>query len=472
MKHFNICLAAALGLPLGIWAAECETTSENDPETGEKILRVNSPEQLDIFGDDCTTIVGHILIESDYSGDFVLNGVSEFKGNISAPLSGYGDKLNAFEMLDLTTIEAIFLPKVVDVRLPSLEHAGNIYLGQLSVGEVDLGSLLEAGHVELQGDWRGINLVSLQRATQVDISGTYSWDVPEGEEPVSIVIDLPALESANFFGVSGFFESLSVPRLTTIGEHEQGVDYLFQTWDEGRPYTYISGRPGLRISSANHIPIEVPELEFLNGSLQVYGNVTSFRLPSLGESDVDIEFNTDTHLHIFSTLESTGYLWLWGNIATVDFPNIEHVDSISIAYGDRLPCNETLLKLWEWAEDDYNQYKCFELDEQFLDDDSDEDTTPSDEEEDEENTDTDNDTEVSDTDSSNDTNDDDTTQTSPSNDSPASDEQDTADESTNESTDDLTDDTNSGETFDGSGGRTVSHTGVAMMIAAVVFFCC
>jgi hypothetical protein len=140
---------------LGIWAADCETTSENDPETGEKILRVNSPEQLDVFGDDCTTVVGHILIESDYSGDFVLNGVSEFKGNISAPLSGYGDKLNAFEMLDLTTIDAIFVPKVVNVRLPSLVHAGNIYLEQSSAGEVDLGSLVEAGHVGLRGDWTG-----------------------------------------------------------------------------------------------------------------------------------------------------------------------------------------------------------------------------------------------------------------------------------------------------------------------------
>jgi hypothetical protein len=163
-------------------------------------------------------------------------------------------------------------------------------------------------------------------------------------------------------------------------------------------------------------------------------------------------------------------------MCSVDFPNIEHVDSISIAYGDRLPCNETLLQLWEWAEDDYNQYKCFELDEQFLDDDSDEGTTPSDEEEDEENTDTDtdtgNDTEVPDTDSSNDTNNDDTTQTSPSNDSPASDEQDTTDESPNESTEDSTDDTNSDDTFDGSGGRIVSHTGVAILLAAVVFFCC
>jgi hypothetical protein len=113
---------------------------------------------------------------------------------------------------------------------------------------------------------------------------------------VSVVVDLPALESANYFGVSGLFErfaiplptcpnskwseltslcSLSLPRLTTIGEHEEGVDYLYQTYADGRPYTYISGRPGLRISSANHIPIEVPELEFLNGSLQVYGNVTS-----------------------------------------------------------------------------------------------------------------------------------------------------------------------------------------------------
>ncbi|KAL2828123.1 hypothetical protein BJY01DRAFT_228638 [Aspergillus pseudoustus] len=468
MGRFDITLAAALSiwnLPLGTKAAECETTSENDAETGEKILRVSSQEQLDVIGDDCTTLVGHILIESDYTGDFVLNGVSEVKGNISAPLGGYGDKLGAFELLDLTTIDAIFLPKVVTVRLPSLEHAGSIYLEQSDVGEADLGSLTDAGHIQVVGDWTSINLGSLQRATQIDVSGTYTWDVPENEEPVNIKIDLPALESANYVGVSGLFESLSLPQLTTIGEQETGIDYPIKTWDDGRPFQYVTGRPGLRISSANHLPIEVPELDFLNGGLQVYGNVTTFRLPSLGKSDVDIEFNTDTHVEIFSTIESTGYLWLWGNVGSIELPNIEHVDSISIAYGDRLPCNETLVKLWSWTgPHDYSQYKCFEVDPEFLDDDDDDDddeNADDNNEDDDTDTTNNNDDVHEDTNTNTDTNTD-SQDTTPSNDSPSSDEQDTSNNSTGSAGND---------SFDGSGGRIVTHTGVAMLVAAVVSFC-
>ncbi|KAL3468185.1 hypothetical protein BJX64DRAFT_247013 [Aspergillus heterothallicus] len=462
MRRFDIGLAAVLSvwsLPLGAWATECETASENDPETGEKILRVNSQEQLDAFGDDCTTLVGHILIESDYSGDFILNGVSEVRGNISAPLSGYGDKLGAFELLDLTLIDTIFLPKVVNVRLPSLEHARVIYLEQSDVGEVDLGSLTEASHVEVVGDWTSIDLASLQRATQVYISGSYIWDVPENEEPVSIEVDLPALESANRVDVVGLFESLSLPKLTTVGEQSTGVDFPIKTWDDGRPFQYVTGQPGLKVNCANHIPIEVPNLDFLNGTLQVYGNITTFRLPSLGASNVDIEFNTDTHVEIFSTIESTGYLWLWGNVGSIELPNIEHVDSISIAYHDRLPCNETLVKLWSWVGPyDGSEYKCFEIDAEFLDDDDDEDTDTS--------TDTDTNTDSQDTDSSNDMNDEDTAgATTPSNDSPTSDEQDTTNDSTNPSN------SASGDSFDGSGGRIASHSGIAILVVAVVSFC-
>ncbi|KAL2820703.1 hypothetical protein BJX63DRAFT_380013 [Aspergillus granulosus] len=190
------------------------------------------------------------------------------------------------------------------------------------------------------------------------------------------------------------------------------------------------------------MPIEVPKLEFLNGTLSVYGNSTAFRL--------GIEFNTGTHV-IF---KSAGHLWLWGNVGSIELPNIEHVGSLSIAYHDWLPCNETLVKLWSWVpEYDSDPYKCFEVDPEFLDDDNEEENTNDD-------------TNDKDTDSSNDTHDDDTTETTSSTNTPTNDDQDSTDGSTDNSTGIVGDDSS-----DGSAGRIATHTGVAMLVVAVVSFC-
>lgn len=46
------------------------------------MLNKYPPDQLAIF-EGCNTIIGHIFVENNYSGDFILNGGTEFRENIS-----------------------------------------------------------------------------------------------------------------------------------------------------------------------------------------------------------------------------------------------------------------------------------------------------------------------------------------------------------------------------------------------------
>jgi hypothetical protein len=137
-------------------AQECETTSTIDQATGEKILRLASPDQLAIF-EGCNTIIGHILVENDYSGDFILNGVTEFRGNISteAPENSPAQTLGLVQLLNVTDIGNMTLYGLIDyVSLPNLQKAGDVVLEQTSPSaEVDLGSLVEANNVRIRGSW-------------------------------------------------------------------------------------------------------------------------------------------------------------------------------------------------------------------------------------------------------------------------------------------------------------------------------
>lgn len=122
-------------------------------------LHLHKSEQLDAF-EGCTTLNGHIVIEADYEGDFVLNEVTELHGNISKVENGTAG-LGLFELRDLNVIDHIHLLGLVgDVNLPKLESTGDIELVQLSDnGTINLSSLAEANDVTIRGSWTRYNMM-------------------------------------------------------------------------------------------------------------------------------------------------------------------------------------------------------------------------------------------------------------------------------------------------------------------------
>ncbi|BCS29723.1 uncharacterized protein APUU_80026A [Aspergillus puulaauensis] len=324
--HLGIGFTLALSsLSLGVSARECII---------EEILTVSSPEDLDSLRDGCTTITGNIAIDSDYSGDFVLEGVTDFVGNISTSEDAPPGNLGILDLPDLVNAGAITVHRVAAVNLGNLEHAGELLLGPSSPdGEVELGTLKEADNIGFKGGWKSIVLSSLETVTgELGFYFVRGDDVfSDGDEIPSLVVDLPALKTTSQFTVEGKVASISVPELETAGDTDTPERDFSQ---------------GLRLNIETQIEVEFPKLYTIGASTQVYGNISRISLPALGETATGIEFNTDMPLEIYSTIETAFYVWLWGQIKSVEFPKMVDLGSVDIARAIR-PCNETLVKLWE-----------------------------------------------------------------------------------------------------------------------------
>ncbi|KAL2819657.1 hypothetical protein BDW59DRAFT_164985 [Aspergillus cavernicola] len=329
----------------GASTQQCETSSTTDPETGEKILRLSSPDQLSVF-EGCTTITGHIIIESTYSGDFILNGVTEFAGNIwtEGGADSPAQTLGLVELRDLVELGDIALYGLVDnVYIPNLEHAGDVVLVQASSSaEVDIGSLVEANNVRIRGSWTSINVESLKTVNQVaQFCGSQDCEIFTDQEFPYIVVDLPSLETTNHLELAGTVKSASLPELQVVGFQEP----------------YPDNTQGLRINIQEGgltLDFDAPKLHTLNGTLELYGGVSGLSLGALDEGNVGITLNARAPLDVYSTIQTARHFYLWGTLHSIDLPNFDggHLPDlalISLAYEPRLPCNETLYRLWEWA---------------------------------------------------------------------------------------------------------------------------
>ncbi|KAL4785985.1 hypothetical protein BJX76DRAFT_355577 [Aspergillus varians] len=344
MEGFYIYLTAALGawnLPLGASAQgqECETTDTPDLETGDKILRVTSPNQLDVF-DDCTTITGHIVIDYDYDGDFILNGITDFAGNISTDAESgcLSPSLGLVEMLDLVDLGNIALYGLMgDVHLPKLERAGDVVLGQASSSaEVNVGSLVEAENVKIMGSWTGINVESLETVNhEIQFCGAQECQIFPDEDFPYLEIDLPSLKTIDYLEFIGTVKSISVPNLEVVGFRE---------------YVSLIHYQGLTINIQEgkfNLDFDAPKLHTLNGTLNVYGGITSLTLGALEKGNVDITLIPRAPLDMYSTVRNVGTFNLWGTLHSIDLRNFVSSDMVRMAYEPKLPCNETLYRLWD-----------------------------------------------------------------------------------------------------------------------------
>ncbi|OJJ61394.1 hypothetical protein ASPSYDRAFT_67213 [Aspergillus sydowii CBS 593.65] len=327
--HISLLAALVIAAPsLGAETKECNTADGDNP------LSVSSPDQLDAFKD-CTILNGHIVVESGYTGDFVLNGVTEVHGNISTVEDG-AEGLGLFELRDLVEIESIHLRGISgDVHLPNLERAGDIELIQTrDKGEIDLGSLEEAENVLVLGSWTSTNFESLKTvAKRIQFCGSTDCAIYGDSTFPYIAVDLPSLEETNYFEVAGTVNRVSIPNLEVVGY----ADYQEE------------GYQGLRINiqeGGETLDFDAPKMHTLAGTLELYGAVTRLSMGALGETNVGATINPRAPLDIYSTIQTARHFYLWGEIHTVYFPRMRDLGMISNDYTTKIPCNDTLYQLW------------------------------------------------------------------------------------------------------------------------------
>ncbi|KAJ5560241.1 hypothetical protein N7513_002640 [Penicillium frequentans] len=339
MKYSHILLAIAFGGSqsyIGAEARDCDTVANVDGDV-PTTLELHTPEQLDSF-EGCTTLNGHIAIQSDYEGDFILNEVTEFHGNISTAEDS-PTALNQFEMRILENIENIHLLGLSgNVSLPKLEVAGDVELVQTSdSGTVDLKLLSEANSLSFRGSWTNTDLSLLKTiTTSAQFCGAQTCGIyGDSKNFPYILVNLPSLEETDYLMVEGAVKSVSVPKLEVAGYMES---------------TELVYGQGLRINIEDGydetLDFDAPNLHTLNGQLEVYGGVSSLSLGSLGKTSLSITLNARAPLDVYSTIQTARYLYLWGELNSIYLPDMDDLGYIGLAYSPKIPCNDTLYQLW------------------------------------------------------------------------------------------------------------------------------
>ncbi|KAL4955491.1 hypothetical protein BDW69DRAFT_182519 [Aspergillus filifer] len=270
-------------------------TIATDCKTAQKTIIVSSPEDLDIFRDGCTTITGNIEISRNYIDDFILENITDIIGNISIPDDASPTTLGA-------VIALISSP-------PALSSCTRPQSSDLSS--------MQTVHETLDfSDPKSNSLFCSDRLPALDIA-------------------LPGLKSVKYLSIGGF--------ATRCPEEDTSLDILV-------------------FAIRNDTEVEFPELHTLIGSTLIMGGVTStillFLNPALTSHSItesasrpsakptQFEFNTEEPVEIYSSIETASYMWLWGEIKSIELPNMVDFGSISIAEPIP-PCNETLVKIWE-----------------------------------------------------------------------------------------------------------------------------
>ncbi|OJJ59611.1 hypothetical protein ASPSYDRAFT_88524 [Aspergillus sydowii CBS 593.65] len=329
-------ILVAVGLPLGILAEECFTNeSGSSQNSGNSALTVNSQDDLNSFSDGCTTLIGDILISSTYRGRFVLDGVANVTGQISMGSSNYSKRVTSFELPDAKSIGRVVLHEVPDVQLPKVQRADWVSLRTTSSNSTaNLGNLVKAGSVHIQGPWESVDLRSLANVTSsLYLCSKAGCQIKQSDGSPTIDVDLPALESARYISVNGSLSNFSMPQLHTVGVENQTTGHK-------------SGL-GLHLYGSDSLQVNLTTLHTLYGRLSVSGEVSWLNISPVANTNAPIYIETGADSEIYSTLENGSTIDVRGNVKLVDLPFIKNVDRINITSNYNPPCTPALHSLFD-----------------------------------------------------------------------------------------------------------------------------
>ncbi|KAF3935785.1 hypothetical protein ABW20_dc0109974 [Dactylellina cionopaga] len=297
----------------------------------------------------CTVLNGNLIIAPTFTGPAVINGIRTIRGDLVA-VNAVG--LQQFSAPELATIQGMFNMTSLTVlnafTFTSLESVGEIYWQTLpalstltlpaQVTQADRVTITDTNLDSLDG----INLVTVQRfdinnnkylkevkvqLTNITDSLSIEFNSPSVAASFPNLtwannatfrscgdVQLPLLTSVN--GSLGFFnntfESLSTPKLTTVGTGTDGGDITFanngQLTNVSMPLLQtIFGTLQLANNSNVKEITGFPKLAVVHGSIDISGEFDTAEFPSI--KDVRGGFNLQTTAEFdckeFNTLGGT-----------------------------------------------------------------------------------------------------------------------------------------------------------------------
>ncbi|KAL2831512.1 hypothetical protein BDW59DRAFT_140251 [Aspergillus cavernicola] len=316
MPSLSACLTLAIGLLPATMAQICT------PEFGTQgyAYDVSSPSVLDqIVAEGCTTINGSIVITSNFTGPFYLPNVRNITDGLRWRYdTRIGPVVPTPTSIDLPDLEfigddlAIYsLPTLANVSMPNLKtavHGFNMYF----VRDVNLRSLETVGYLYILGNLSSLRLDSLRYVSdKLWICNKDECD--QEKSPVSAFdFSLPSLETVGTVDLEGSLSSLEVSNLRNVSE-----------------FSLVSGGgPALNL--------DFPRLTVVSGA-QLDGDIASLSMPGVKNMTGILNVRTYVPLDINLPFQEAEGIILYGNISSVQFPNLTSIPQDLFSVDSTLP---------------------------------------------------------------------------------------------------------------------------------------
>ncbi|KAL2819258.1 hypothetical protein BDW59DRAFT_151555 [Aspergillus cavernicola] len=310
-------------VPIGISAQDCyANATETDTESR---LILSSPDQLSAF-DGCTTIIGDILIDKNFAGSIVLNGVTNFTGTIASYGYAVTTVVDAIEMPDALYINRLGLHNARMVRrlsLPRVERMAAMWLYQpAGDSSFDLGALKDISLIYMSGPGTNVSFPSLETITNDFTLVTDLLSPSDDRAPIDV--HLPALREVEGLNIKGPIRSLLTPNVEAIGSGGM--------WVEAR-YEDLPG-------------VLLPSLARLGARVSLSGHIKRVDLGGMQETNASITIKAESPVEINSALQNAGDIDLSGELQAVNFDDISHATEMSINSTTLSQCPPSLVEVY------------------------------------------------------------------------------------------------------------------------------
>ncbi|KAL4904124.1 hypothetical protein BDW74DRAFT_32243 [Aspergillus multicolor] len=310
---------------------------------------IKDQDDIDALAVDCDTIDGNLVIDSEFSGPFVLPGIANITS--IAPLGTsklFNDpvQITSLELPNLQYLELLELGPLTRIQkldLPKLESLPILALiVEASLDELEFPALETAGFVAIRGNMTDVRFDAL-RTVESGLEVVHSARTRQTE--TSMDISFAALEVAHIISFQGNISSFSLPGFSVLGT-DAAEDEVFEN-----PVSIIA-------LDGPAIDVDLPKLSSVNGSLEIMGNIGSLSLPSLKDITQSLRVEAAIPLSLDLPIESVENITLSGAIERISLRSLRSWSFLNVSSNLELDCDAFISGLRSSDNDDVGDVLC------------------------------------------------------------------------------------------------------------------
>ncbi|KAG4432242.1 hypothetical protein IFR05_012275 [Cadophora sp. M221] len=319
----------------------------NETGTTTGGITVWSQEDADAKLDGCTTLLRVLNIGHNYTGDFVLRGVTNLTRGLRSASGQWWDNpdetedgvpgltsISAPDLLETGSFYGVTLRNTTALKSISFEKLRKAHLVELKFGAGDGKMSFPAletitGYLKILGNYSSMDFARLTNvgntitvlARPDDDSFYFSSDLVLGSNP-PLAIDFPSLVNCSNIEIVGNISRMSAPKLATIAEFT-GDSLFYNSYYDGLK-VYTQGSP---------LDLKFPSL-WNTTSVTLVGTIANLSFSALKHVDtLIIKAELPLSVNIWP-LESAETISLSGNLTDYNVTSLQNVTERMIIGSD------------------------------------------------------------------------------------------------------------------------------------------